>query len=723
MQTDEPAQAQNTARQQQISNGGGTAEAMTAAVDDASYVPLDAGSRIPIPIRPLEADAGDAAAAQETAQQANGAGHAQAGKRTAANNGQAANGAATHTQSTGQSMPAMGYIPDVMAEDQPPQPQPTTTSPAESLQEALESVEERVQRLRPRSLRMQARFFRTLFFALWLFGRLTFWQLLVASYFPRWVNNRNTKRWRKYARQFRNFAIGMGGVMIKAGQFASTRADVLPEEVIKELSGLQDKVPTIGYSKIEKIIAQELGEINERFAWINPDPIAAASLGQVHRAKLRDGTQVVIKVQRPGIRDVIYTDMAALFIVARVAMRFRFVNRRADMVLLSEEFGRVLLEEVSYEKELSNGQRFGRMFADVEGVYVPETYPQHSTDLVLTMEDVTNIKLNDYAAMDAAGIDRKEVAKRMMDTYMVQIFEERFFHADLHPGNLFLRPLPVDDVSQYAGKGGRPFELIFIDFGMTGSLTREIRQGLIDTLAAVLTRDAKRLVASYKKLGFLLPNADTTRIEEATTLVFDQVWGMSMKDMSNIDFEVVSEIGREFTDLLFDMPFRVPQDFVYLGRSVAILTGICIALDPDYNPWNEIQYYTQQLITTEDDNLVDQLQKAFLEPILPYFTSGPQGLILLAQQLIKLAQTPQRTEKLLNQVIKGEVAIVSKPSVLYRRQLNRIEMQGRRTNRMFLFGSLLITATIFYTNGDTTLAMVGYSFSGVTLLALFFVKS
>ncbi len=358
---------------------------------------------------------------------------------------------------------------------------------------------------------MQYRFWRALLFAFGLFGRLIFWQIYVRRWWPEWVDRTNPDRWRRYAREFRRFAIGMGGVMIKLGQFASTRADVLPEDVIRELESLQDEVPSVPYEQIRPVIESELGVIAERFEWINHESVSSASFAQVYRARLLNGDRVVVKVQRPGIRETVYTDLAALFIVARVAMRFRFINRRADAVGLSEEFGRVLLEEISYRTEAANASRFAIMFKDNPHVYIPNVYHDHSTDRVITMEDVTTIKVTDYAALEAAGISRKAVARRLMDTYMRQIFEERFFHADPHPGNLFVYPLPIDDEAKYRGKGGRPFYLIFIDFGMTGSLTREITQAIINTLSAIISRDARKLVQSYKALGFILPGADEKR--------------------------------------------------------------------------------------------------------------------------------------------------------------------------------------------------------------------
>lgn len=646
----------------------------------AEAVPPDVGARIPIPIRPLET----------------------------------ANGSQMNAEMASRMGAMQASLPNVMA------PEVVPEAPAET---GEEGIEEKVQRLRPKTIRMQFRFLYTLAFAVWLFGRLVFWQVYVARLFPKWVNNRNTKRWRKYAKEFRNFAIRMGGVQIKAGQFASTRADILPEEVIAELADLQDKVPTIPFRKIRAVLQRELGKLDERYNFIDEDPIAAASLGQVHRAKLANGDKVVVKVQRPNVRNIVYTDLAALFIVAKIAMRFSFINRRVDAVSIVDEFGRVLLEEVSYNKEAENAERFRRMFADDSGVYVPSIYREHSTDQILTIEDVTSIKIDDYERLAAAGIRREEVADRLMETYMQQIFEDRFFHADPHPGNLFVYPLPVEDESQYIGKGGRPFYIIFIDFGMTGTLTREIVQGLINTLTAVITRDTKKLVASYQQLGFLLPSADTRRIEEATTAVFDEVWGLSMTDMTSIDFEVVENIGNEFSDLLYDLPFRVPQDFVYLGRTVGILTGMATALDPSYNPWEAIQRYMQRLITTdEENNIFDEFNKIVQEAIDEVLTGGPQGFLRVSQRVLSQFQRVNRTEKMLQQIISGEVAIETRMSQQQRRQMERLEAQNRRTGRMMIVGSILICSTLLYTSGENDLAVVGFGLAAALYISGWFIR-
>jgi predicted unusual protein kinase regulating ubiquinone biosynthesis (AarF/ABC1/UbiB family) len=575
---------------------------------------------------------------------------------------------------------------------------------------------------RSRSLRMQWRFWRTLVFAWWMFFRLIFWQLFVSRYFPRWVERTSTARWSRYAREYRAFAVGLGGVFIKLGQFISTRVDVLPEEIIHELESLQDEVPTVAFDKIRAVMVRELGAISERFAWINETPIAAASLGQVHRAALHNGERVVIKVQRPGIRETCYTDLAAMRVVARFAMRWSFVSNRADAGALVEEFGRVLLEELSYKHEAYNAVRFGEIFKNNPGIYIPTIYHEHSTDQVLTMEDVTSIKITDYAAMERAGINRKAVAKRLMETYLAQVFNEYFFHADPHPGNLFVYPLPVEAENADYGPDGRAFYLIFVDFGMTGTLTREIADGMVSTLSAVLTRDAESLVQSYVRLGFVLPGADIDRIIVATRAAFDQVWGLSMSDIRNIDYDKVQGLAAEFNDLIFSMPFYIPQDFIYLGRTISILSGMCTNLDPDFNPWNELQPYTEVLVARgfginvpQGKLLNEGLGMAVLQNL--FNGNGPQALRVLGEEIIRRALPPATPANgALQHAQETQLQAVVELSQTHSRQLKRLERENRRTRRMVVFGSLLIASTLLYVNGEVTLAAAGLVACGLVLV-------
>ncbi|GAB4520895.1 MAG: hypothetical protein OHK0046_31590 [Anaerolineae bacterium] len=593
------------------------------------------------------------------------------------------------------------------------QPAPLIGVPHPSESTVMAAAEE------PRSLRLQLRYLRTLIFAAWLFARLIFWQVYAVKLAPDYVTRTNTKRFQGYAREYSRFAAKLGGVYIKLGQFISTRVDIFPEAIIQELEGLQDEVPTIPFNKIEETLIRELGSIDAHFVEFNRKPIAAASLGQAHRARLKNGDKVVVKVQRPGIRAICFTDLDAMQVIAHVAMRFRFISRRCDAPALVEEFGRVFLEELSYKHEAYNADRFMEMFKNDMGVYIPAVYHEHSTDQVLTLEDVTTIKISDYAALERAGISRKAVAKRLMDTYLRQIFDEYHFHADPHPGNLFIYPLPVENEQADFGEKGRPFYLIFIDFGMTGTLTKEIADGMVSTLSAVINRDARQLVQSYIKLGFILPGADVERIVSATEAAFNQVWGMSMTDMRDMDFDSMKGLAEEFGDLMLSMPFYIPQDFIYLGRTLSILSGMATSLDPTFNPWSELQPYTEVLIARGFGLQINKGQFLDSRTVIQNLLAGngTGALRTIGQELVRRTLSPvSNADDVMKALKEGDIHIVAELSMAHRQQLKKIEKESRRTGRSVFFGSLLIASTLLYTSGDVTLAVVGYAICGLTLI-------
>ena len=392
-------------------------------------------------------------------------------------------------------------------------------------------------------------------------------------------------------------AIQLGGVHIKVGQFLSTRMDVLPAEITDELTGLQDEVPAERFEDIRTLAENELGgPLSEFFAWFDETPMAAASLGQVHRARLKEadaldfGTKVVVKVQRPDIEDIINTDLSALKIVSRWVMRYKPIRKRMDVPALLKEFTKVLYQEIDYIAEGEHAQAFAENFKDVSGIRVPAVDWNHTTKKVLTLEDVFAIKINDYDDIDKAGIDRGEVANRLFDAYMRQIFEDGFFHADPHPGNLFVDPGTGED---------KPWQLTFIDFGMVGRIPPNTRDGLREFIIGLGTKDAKRIVEAYKILDALLPSADLDLIEQAEAQAFDRFWGKSMDELREIDFEEMHEFAKEFRELVYDMPFQVPQDLIFLFRTVAILSGICTGLDANFNLWTVMAPYTEKMVAEE----------------------------------------------------------------------------------------------------------------------------
>lgn len=428
--------------------------------------------------------------------------------------------------------------------------------------------------------------------------------------FKKWAGRTRNNRYRNSARAYRVLAIEMGGVLIKIGQFLSTRVDVLPAEITDELAYLQDEVPPEKFNSIRKVIENEFGiPLLEKFAEFEEEPLAAASLGQVHKARIwethkdnplshhsQELLDVVVKIQRPNIEQLISTDLAALFTVGNWLKRYRPISRRADVLALLKEFQDILYEEIDYIAEGQNAELFGDIFKAEQGVRVPRVYWTHTTKKTLTLENVWAIKITDYSAITASGIDRGEVAARLLEVYLKQIFEHGFFHADPHPGNLFV--YPFSNESEH--KVDEPdWVLTFVDFGMVGRVPVNTKKGLRELLVGVGTRDASRVVNAYQTLGILLPGANLELLERAEEKAFERFWGMSMSELRNIDFKVMNEFAQEFRELLFSMPFQIPHDFILLARTVAILSGMCTGLDPQFNVWEHLAPYAEKILAEE----------------------------------------------------------------------------------------------------------------------------
>lgn len=562
----------------------------------------------------------------------------------------------------------------------------------------------------------QVRFRRIVAFFTINFLTALWWEVVIKRIFGEdFVAKGREQRTRRYAKRFRALAIEMGGVMIKLGQFVSTRIDILPDYLVDELAGLQDEVPAVPFDRIEPVLTAELGQRMQDFDGFHPIPVAAASLGQVYRATL-NGEKVIIKVQRPDIRSIVYTDLEALAVVARRAMWFRFISRRADVPELLEEFSAVLWQELDYIAEMNNAERFRAMFDDDDGIYVPQVYADYTTRRVIVEEDVTAIKLNDYNALEAAGINRTEVARRLLDSYLIQIFKERFFHADPHPGNIFVRPLRDDEAPPRGVNGrqvnsrltehGAPFLLIFIDYGMMGRLNLSLVEMLRQMLISLGLRDARTIVDTYEKLGLLMPGADKDRLIEAQRQMFDMVYGLDMDSLGDLSIEEFAQFGRDFQDLLFQMPFRIPQDLIYLGRCAGILSGMCTGLDAHFDPWIEMQPYVKFLM--EGGRLDDDETHANGRLNFRDFLTVDNLSALLSQEnlesaaeagqdyLRRLLQLPVLAEDVLLRADEGNLQTRLKLDPELQARLDRMERHNRRMYRAMVLGSLAISGSILW---------------------------
>lgn len=517
---------------------------------------------------------------------------------------------------------------------------------------------------------------RILRFAGWNLAVTWFYELLLPRVGLTAVAERTrSRRMQRFARRFHGLAVELGGLMIKVGQYMSSRLDVLPPEITKELEGLQDEVPAVPFDDIRALAEAELGmPLHHAFSAIDETPVAAASLGQAHRARLRPADaeltgldHVVIKVQRPGIDSIVSVDLAALRRVGRWLSKVRIVSSRVDAPALVEEFAATSLDEIDYLHEAASSVRFAEQFAGDPRVRVPEVVWERTTRKVLTLQDVTAVKITDAEGLRAAGIDPRDVAPVFAAVMFDQLFTDGFFHADPHPGNVFVTP-----TAPTAGDGPA-WTLTFIDFGMMGTVPPTTRSGLRKMLIAAASRDGKGLVAAARELGVLLAGSDTSELERALTQLFARFGGMGFAELREVDPREFREFGREFEHVVRTLPLQLPENFLLIIRAMSLTSGVCSALDPSFNLWDSVEPYAQQLLREERGNLVEDLGKQALENLA------------LAWRL------PKRFDELADRLDQGTLAVTS-PAL--ERRVARLERTMGRIVSAVLFVGLLVAGAI-----------------------------
>ncbi len=503
----------------------------------------------------------------------------------------------------------------------------------------------------------------------WFFGRLLaslFWHdVVLALPLLRWLRADPLPRWCALARRYKLLAVELGGVLIKLGQYLSTRFDVLPLPVIRELAGLQDEVPAADFAAIEAQIAADFSRPwPQVWATLDRQPLAAASLAQVHAATLPDGRPVVVKVLRPGIAVLVETDLKALGQAIRWLKAWSFIRRRVDLDWLVEEFTTTTRRELDLEAEARSAERFAANFADDPTVYVPRVYWEATARRTLTEENVAFLKAFDLAALSAAGIDPHEVAKALYRTYMQQIFVDNFVHADPHPGNLFVRPLPgPDDSADLSIQPGqpvppgraRPFQIIFVDFGMVAEVPARLRTALRQLVIGAGTRDAGKVVRAAADAGILLPGADLPALEEAIDSLFERFWGADIGRLQAMMKNEAVALVRELGQLALTTPVQLQADLLFTGRAAGLLGGLATRLDPNFNPWNEMIPFAERLAQ-------ESVAKGW-----------PELLRWVIDQAQVIATLPQAAGKVFQQAQRGKLQVRAALAPDTRRQLSRIE--------------------------------------------------
>ena len=364
------------------------------------------------------------------------------------------------------------------------------------------------------------------------------------------------------ASHLREILTRLGPTFIKVGQALSTRPDLIRKDFLEELVKLQDQLPPFDNAIAYSIIKAELKrEINSIYSEISPEPVAAASLGQVYRARLISGEAVAVKVQRPNLQPVITLDLYLMRWGAGWLAPLLPLNLGHDLSLIVDEFGIKLFEEIDYINEGRNAEKFAANFADDPTVKVPSIYWRYTSNCVLTLEWIEGIKLTDTQRIKAAGLDTNSLIEIGVRSGLRQLLEHGFFHADPHPGNLF------------ALADGR---MAYIDFGMMDQLEEFTKETLVDSVVHLINKDYLNLTSDFVKLGFLTADTDISPIIPAMESVLGEIIGESV---GNFNFKTITD---SFSELMYDYPFRVPAKFALIIRSLVTEEGLALTLNPNF---------------------------------------------------------------------------------------------------------------------------------------------
>ncbi|KAJ9551595.1 hypothetical protein OSB04_015640, partial [Centaurea solstitialis] len=457
------------------------------------------------------------------------------------------------------------------------------------------------------------------------------------SYPGGFTEDKQISRRRKTASWLRERVLQLGPTFIKIGQISSTRLDLFPREIVDELAKLQDSLPAFSPTKVKGFIERELGApVHELFQEFEDQPIAAASLGQVHRAILHNGKKVVVKVQRPGLKKLFDIDLRNLKLIAEYFQSDENLDiPTTDWIGIYEECAKILYEEIDYVNEAKNAERFSREFRNVKWVRVPQVFWDYTATKVLTLEYIPGVKINKLDDIDGRGYNRSQISSRSMEAYLIQILKTGFFHADPHSGNL-----AIDEDES----------LIYYDFGMMGEIKPFTRARMMDLFYAVNEKDVEKVMKSLISLGALQPTGDMSSVRRSVKFFLDN-WQNHINqspdhpttlaaiskvklhcDLASfqpttslpkialtIALHIIAEDVMTYLQDLFavatDQPFRFPSTFTFVINAFSTLEGICYALDPKFSFVKTAAPYAQELLDLKKQQqgtgteIVQEIQK------------------------------------------------------------------------------------------------------------------
>ncbi|KAL4421257.1 hypothetical protein ABPG75_010548 [Micractinium tetrahymenae] len=562
------------------------------------------------------------------------------------------------------------------------------------------------------------RFGLTFFFKLWCINQKFTYKKLPGGMSEANVSAKRTE----LAVWLREGLVRLGPTFIKIGQQFSTRVDVLSQEFIKELEKLQDNVPAFESETAVAIIESSLGKpLDQLFEEFDPKPIAAASLGQVHVAKV-NGQKVVVKVQRPGLKELFDIDLKNVRVLAQFLQKVdpKSDGAARDWVAIYDECSRILYEEIDYRKEGANADRFRENFKGTEWVKVPQVLWNLSAAQVLTMEYTPGVKINRVSELDRMGVDRQLLAQRAVESYLQQLLNHGFFHADPHPGNI-----AVD-----AEGGGR---LIYYDFGMMGSIPQDIRGGLLELFYGVYEKDSDKCLDALVQMGVLVPGGDRTAVKRTADFFLSQFterleaqkrerkanrnYGKSFKPQASKEDkqakrkQILASIGEDLLVASADKPFRFPATFTFVVRSFTVLDGIGKGLNPRFDMTEIAAPYARQLLL--EGQSLQEAQMAKLKKDLG------KGLALQNRAVANLFKGPNMIEDTYNymrQLERGDLKLRVR-ALEAERALTRVAGMQKAMMGAVAASMLVNMGTVFSVSAMATAASL--SFGGAALLGVF----
>ena len=503
------------------------------------------------------------------------------------------------------------------------------------------------------------RIFRIVWMSVKFFVQVTFFQ---RRYKGRWTSATDVKWERlvtKQAKEYKRTALKIGGLMIKMGQFLSTRADIMPPSFIAELEGLTDRVPAVPREKALFLLEEEWNVLHTDYlSFLSDKPVASASIGEVYKGTLLDGTTVAIKIQRPDIDRILRADFRAMKIVIWLAKKFTSFGKQIDFNLLYSEMVQTIGAELNFLQELRNGRQFADRFEDMPGVVFPVYFDEFSTRRVLVMEWIEGARVTDLAFIERNEINRRVLSERLFRLFLEQVLDGGQFHADPHGGNILLKPDGT---------------IVLIDFGMVGSISQSESRSVLKVVEGIIFKQYDQVLDGLEELRFLLPNADRRLLADSISRV---VAAYESEELTQMDSFVVDRLLDDLRLIVRTQPVQLPAEFAFFGRAVSTFVGVLHVLDPKVDllaiakprvmEWASMQKEDGGVFSKED---VLRLALNAIGPLRQF----PQKVITFLEEPTRMREyqmsrdAMQRDERILLQtrMFAGIIAILALTSTLF----------------------------------------------------------